>query len=412
MKTIYGVIKSKREFKWGGFATLETFRNKLQCVFKNIEAFATLKPESYVKLSGVYADAKVNQSLVISVMEFVVSEVEVLSEPTDSSSIDIAQREMTVSLPTELDNRAWTLRNERNKCIFKIQSAIHQVFRNELDEQDFISISTPKIVSNGAEGGTNVFTLDYFGQEASLAQSPQLYKQMMCGALGRVYETGSVFRAEPHATTRHLNEYTSLDFEMVIENNLMEIIVMEYNILSAIMTYLGTHLEHQLTYIYGERPNLALGQPEILTVQRIKEILDTTGNDLTGEEEREIAAWAKTNSNTDLVFATHFHRDVRPFYSKVSENGITTETFDCIYKGVEITSGGQRAETYAEYQSAMAEKGIKEEQFEGYLQAFKLGMPLHGGCAIGLERLTQNICGLDNIKQATLFPRDNNRLKP
>jgi nondiscriminating aspartyl-tRNA synthetase len=234
----------------------------------------------------------------------------------------------------------------------------------------------------------------------------------MCGVFGKVFETGSVFRAEPHATSRHLNEYTSLDFEMVIRKNFREIIAMECGVLLCIVRELTNKASYELEYITGSDEPLVLGQPLIKTVAEIKEILGTTGKDLTGEEEREISAYAKKVQNTELVFATHFHRDVRPFYSKLSNYLETTETFDLIFRGVEITSGGQRAETYAEYNEAMKAAGIQEEQFEGYLQTFKLGMPLHGGCAIGLERLTQKICGLDNVKKATLFPRDNNRLKP
>jgi nondiscriminating aspartyl-tRNA synthetase len=279
--------------------------------------------------------------------------------------------------------------------------------------EGFISISTPKIVANGAEGGTNVFKLDYFGKEAYLAQSPQLYKQMSCGALGKVYETAPVFRAEKHASSRHLNEYTSLDVEMILQNNFYELIRLEQRVLDYIIGTVYHEASEEMKYLgcaYSktQNPHTSL----ILKVSEIKEILGSTGEDMTSDEEKEIAKYALEKHNTDFVFATHYHRDARPFYTKLSPDGITTESFDCIFKGVEITSGGQRKEKYSEYVQAISAAGMNQASFESYLDAFKYGMPLHGGFAIGLERLTAKLCGLDSAKAATLFPRDVERLIP
>lgn len=419
---LFGIVREKREFKWGGFIVLETFDGQYQCVLKgNTEeekqfarkTLSDLKQESYVKLTGEKILANVKKELVISDVEFVIEAVEVLTAPHTYPSINIYEKELSADTHSIFDNRALTLRNEKNKCIFKIQSLIHNTFRNALSDEGFISISTPKIVATGAEGGTNVFKLDYFGKQAYLAQSPQLYKQMACGALGKVYETAPVFRAEKHASSRHLNEYTSLDVEMILENNFYELIHLEQKILDYIISNVFVKAVKEIKYLdcyHGtmQNPHKSLN----IKVSKIKDILGTTGLDMSSDEEKEIAKYALEKHNTDFVFATHYHRDVRPFYTKLSPDKITTESFDCIFKGVEITSGGQRKESYQEYVDAIADAGMSQEPFESYLDAFKYGMPLHGGFAIGLERLTAKICGIESVKAATLFPRDVERLIP
>lgn len=406
----HGVVREVREFKWGGFFILETFDGQFQCVAKN-QDLSKLKSESYLRVNGYDSAANIKKELVVSTREIIVESFEVITEPSEVPGMNIYEKDIKADIQAIFDKRALSLRNEKNKSIFKIQSAILNSFRNTLEECGFISICTPKIVANGAEGGTNVFTLDYFGQPAYLAQSPQLYKQMMCGALGKVYETAPVFRAEKHASSRHLNEYTSLDAEMIIYRNFSELIALEKKILFNVNYDLSKKVSQELQYLgveISENPYDAL----VLKVSEIKEILGTTGHDLSSDEEREIAKYALKEKGTDYVFATHYHREIRPFYTKLSPDGITTESFDCIYKGVEITSGGQRKEGYQEYVSAIQEAGMNQEPFEGYLDTFRYGMPLHGGFAIGLERLTAKICGLESAKAATLFPRDVNRLTP
>jgi len=412
MRELYGVVREKREFKWGGFLILETFDGQYQCVLKGFD-LPSIKPESYVKIIGEEVAADVKKELAVSNCEINVTSINVITEPSVHPAINIYERDIAGDVHMLFDMRAFALRNEKNKCIFKIQSIIHNTFRNALDEHGFISISTPKIVANGAEGGTNVFKLDYFGKEAYLAQSPQLYKQMMCGVFGKVYETAPVFRAEKHASTRHLNEYISLDAEMILKKNFYELIWLEKEILTHIFSKIYSHANDELKYL-----GVSLTQPSnveealILKVSEAKNILGTAGEDMTSEEEKEIARYALEKNNTDIVFLTNYNREVRPFYTKLSPDGITTESFDCIYKGIEITSGGQRKEGYQEYIDAIATAGMNQEPFESYLDTFKYGMPLHGGFAIGLERLTAKICGIESVKAATLFPRDVERLIP
>jgi len=414
-KNFYGIVREKKEFKWGGFLILETFKGQYQCVLKNIN-IKSIKSESYVKIVGEEVPSQIKKELVISDVEINVISFEILSQPSAVPNINIYEKDINADTHLIFDHRALTLRNEKNKCIFKIQSIIQNSFRNFLSEEGYISISTPKIVANGAEGGTNVFKLDYFNKEAYLAQSPQLYKQIMCGVFGKVYETAPVFRAEKHASSRHLNEYLSLDVETILFQNFTELIQLEKRILFTITDNLKSHAKKELEFLgiflnavpFIENPFEAF----TLKVSEIKEILGTSGLDMSSEEEREIAKYAFEKHDTHYVFATHYHRDVRPFYTKLSPDGITTESFDLIYKGIEITSGGQRKEKYEDYIETLSASKMNIEAFEGYLEAFKYGMPLHGGFAIGLERLTAKICGLDSVKAATLFPRDIDRLTP
>jgi nondiscriminating aspartyl-tRNA synthetase len=410
----YGIVREIREFKWGGFIILETFNGQYQCVLKGLD-LSKLKNECYVHIFGEFVDATIKKELVVSTQEISVESFDILSSPSETPGINIYTKEIQADTHLIFDQRALTLRNETNKCVFKAQSVIHNAFRTSCEELGAISISTPKIVAHGAEGGTNVFSLDYFGKIAYLAQSPQLYKQMMCGALGKVYETAPVFRAEKHASSRHLNEYMSLDFETILYKDFSELMQIEKRILFNIFYELDKKLKSELKYIGVDSADFFSNNPfDALTlkVSEIKTILGSSGSDLTSEEEREIARYAKEKHNTDFVFSTHYNRDARPFYTKISPDGITTESFDLIYKGVEITSGGQRKESMAEYENALREAGMSQEPFEGYLTAFRYGMPLHGGFAIGLERLTAKICNVESVKAATLFPRDVERLTP
>jgi nondiscriminating aspartyl-tRNA synthetase len=415
---LQGVVKEIRTFKWGGFFLLETFNGIIQCVVNNGYDLSKLKSESYVDITGNKKDAKIKKELVVKDYEIEVSSIEVISQPTEELPFNIYEKEIVANIDTILNNRQVSLRNESFKSVFKVQSTILNSFRGFYDQMGFTSISTPKIVAEGAEGGTNVFKLDYFGKDAFLAQSPQFYKQMMCGVFGKVYETAPVFRAEKHNTSRHVNEYTSLDVEMILPSNelgLGTIIESEKLLLNQIFRTLEEKNKPELDYLQVELPTMDnIQNAAILTVSEIKSLLGTENSeiDLTGEEEIAICKYAKEKFNTDFVFATHYSKDARPFYTKISSDGVTTQSFDLLYKGMEITSGGQRKESYQEYVTTMEELGMNTESFSSYLDTFKYGMPLHGGFAIGLERLTAKICNLDSVKLATLFPRDINRLTP
>lgn len=410
-----GMVREIRTFKWGGFFLLDHMNGIhnntiVQCVVKDPEILCRIKSESYIRVTGEIVKATVKKELVQSDSEFLVKELEVLSEPSGNPIFNIYEREIKAEQATILNNRALSLRNEFNKCVFKIQSQIQECFRHQMHLKNYVCISTPKLVANGAEGGTNVFSLDYFGQTAYLAQSPQLYKQMMCGVFGKVYETAPVFRAEPHNSSRHLNEYLSMDMEM-IATELEMLLKMHKQFMWSMLEYVFHQMQNELAYI-GVTEDISVRNPVTLTVAEAKDILMTNGHDMSSEEEWRIGVWAKATHGTDLVYLTHYHKSVRPFYTKVSSDGEHTESFDAIFKGIEITSGGLREESHPKLIDKMNELGMNLEPFADYLDAFKNGMPPHGGFAIGLERLTAKICGIDNVKMATLFPRDVNRLTP
>lgn len=399
---MYGQVREVRKFKWGCFLIVDTHKgipSQWQCVLR--DPSFDVKVGSWVGMNGTHVAAKVERPLTVSMWEFRVDEIDIISAPIVDPPIIINEKEPSFSLHNAFEHRGLSLQTETYRRIFKVQSQVETAFRDFFGDLTFTSIHTPKIVSEGAEGGTDVFSLDYFGRKAFLTQSPQFYKQICCAAFGRVYEVGPVFRAEPHASSRHLNEYISLDVEMMLDlypfSPLQQLLMME-----------NIFLTNMTSSIDGNIMSKLVQQ----TVNRAKEILGTSGEDMTSNEEIEIGRWAKEEHESDTIFLTHYHRDVRPFYTKLSEDGIHTESFDCIFKGIEITSGGQRVDKHEDYVAAMKAKGLDPANFSFYLENFKYGFPVHGGFAIGLERLTAKICDLPSVKMASLFPRDAERLTP
>ena len=323
-----------------------------------------------------------------------------------------------VNLVTSLDNRPYTLRSDKNRAIFKVQSEIIQAFRSSLDTKDFIEFQAPKIVGGDAEGGGEVYEIDYFGHKAGLATSPQLYKQMMVGVYERVYTTGNVFRAEKHNTSRHLNEYTSLDYEFGFIEDHHDIMDMHESVLRDIVSAVGENCKDALEIFNVELPKLPEGKFPILKLIEAQELLEANFDtkaigetDLEPEHERMLCEYSQKEWGSDFIFITHYPVSKRPFYTKEdSEDPGYTKSFDCLYRGVEITTGGQRRDNVAEMEEGLKLKGLKADQFSFYLQAFATGMPPHGGIGMGLERLTQKFLGLSNVKQATTFPREINRI--
>ncbi len=416
MKKFYGMVRDVRVFKWGGFFLLETFNTDeiYQCVVKDYD-LNTLKSESYVMVEGNLKATNVKKKKVNKNFEIEIVNLEILTAPKETLPITIYEAELNIEQDTNFNFRPLSLRHEKNKSVFKIQSRILNSFRGFLDNKGFISICSPKIVANGAEGGTNVFKFDYFDKEVYLAQSPQFYKQMMCGVFGKVYETAPVFRAEKHNSSRHLNEYTSLDVETVLKQSFKELIDLEIELIAHIFEQVAK-MEEDIDFLGIETPSVSnIKNAMVLTVVEAKKILNSNSEnkyDLTNEEEVQICRYSKENYSTDFVFITNYHKSERPFYTMSSSDGEYTESFDLLYKGLEITSGSQRKHEYDEYVEALKNSGIDPKNFESYLQTFRYGMPYHGGFAIGLERLTAKMCGLDSVKMACLFPRDIDRITP
>lgn len=347
--------------------------------------------------------------------------LEVLVPVTDEPPIEIDKplSHKPDNLDTLFDYRVIGLRNLQEQKIFKIRAAMLKYTRDFLHENDFTEIQSPKLVAGAAEGGAEVFKLDYFGKEGSLAQSPQLYKQIMVGAFERVFEIGPAFRAELSATTRHVSEVTMLDIEMGFIKGHQEV-------LDAVQAL--TH--HVLTKTYKDfaAELKSLNAPELIlkekfpayTVQQVHELYskankaDTTGEkDLTPDEEKWICDYAKKHEGCEAVFVTGFPKEVHKFYQMLADDG-TVQTADLLFRGVELATCPMREHRYDKLVAQMKEKGVDPNHpgFKYYLQAFKYGLPSHGGCGYGIDRLVEKAIGLANVKEAILFPRDINRLAP
>lgn len=350
--------------------------------------------------------------------EIRIRRVWVLSVPSERLPLPVAKWKLNTSLEAKLNHRPIALRNLRERAVFRIQEGIVRGFRDFLYSQGFTEIHTPKIGAKSAEGGANIFKLEYFHRPAILQQSPQFYKQMMVGVFDRVFETGPVFRAEKHNTKRHLNEYTSLDFEMGYIDGFMDIMAMETGVLQYMMRLLETDYREELRVL-----GISLPSVERIPQIRFDEAKRCVSEkyqrpirnpyDLEPEEEALIGQYVQEEYGADFVFVTHYPSKKRPFYAMDDpEDRTFTLSFDLLYKGLEVTTGGQRIHDYSMLMKKMTERGMGTEGMEQYLSCFQCGMPPHGGLGIGLERLTMQLIGEENVREACLFPRDLGRLEP
>jgi len=350
-----------------------------------------------------------------------VSNVEVISPVTEEPAIEVDKPILHKSenLETLFEQRVLNLRNITEQSIFKIRATMTQNLRWYLIQNEFVEIDTPKLLAKATEGGAEVFKLDYFGKTATLAQSPQLYKQIMVGAFERVFEIGHSYRAEPSATTRHLTELTMLDIEMGFVEGHGEVMDMVAKMTQSVLK--ATYETHAADLKRLNAPELKLSDkvPEF-TIAEIHEMYTkATKNeiddkkDLTPDEERWIADYAKKEFGSDLVYATHFPAEAGKFYHKFLDDG-TVAWADLLFRGLEIATVPLRENNYEKMIEQMTKAGLDVEHdgFRHYLQAFKYGLPVHGGCGFGVDRLVQKTIGLKNVKEATLFPRDINRLTP
>lgn len=322
------------------------------------------------------------------------------------------------SLDVLLDNRPLTLRRERERAIFKIQHTIITAYREFLTSEGFTEFQAPKLVGGDAEGGAEVFKVEYFdGKSAYLATSPQLYKQMMVGVFERVFTAGSMFRAEKSATTRHMSEIAMLDLEMGFIKDHTDVIKMVTKLMQFINTAVTERCATELVFLEMP-PALAPEAFPVMTLREAQELIKqetgvdkTQEPDLEPEDERFLCEYANKHWQSDFVFVTHFPTSKRPFYTHIDpEKPEFTRSFDLLFRGLEMCSGGQRVHSYSELIERIKSKGLDPDKFEFYLQAFKYGIPPHGGIGMGLERLTMKYSGAKNVKEASLFPRDMNRI--
>lgn len=415
--TIEGAVHSIRNMGDVAFVIIRRREGLFQTVLENEKAnisIRDLKEAMTVRMKGTLE----KEDRAPHGREIRISNVEILSAPAEPMPIAIDKWKLNTSLEAKLNMRSITLRNIQERSRFKIQEAICRAFRDYLYEQGFTEIHTPKIGARGAEGGANLFKLSYFHKPAVLAQSPQFYKQMMVGVFDRVFETGPVFRAEKHNTKRHLNEYTSLDFEMGYIDSFREIMAMETGFLQYAVSMLEKDYAKELSILKVQLPRVDK-IPEV-RFDEAKKLVSEKYNrkirnpfDLEPEEESLIGRYFKEEYDSDFVFVTHYPSKKRPFYAMDDPTDERyTLSFDLLFHGLEITTGGQRIHDYQALKNKIAARGMEEEGMEQYLDTFKHGMPPHGGLGIGLERLTMQLLGEENVREACLFPRDLNRLEP
>ena len=412
-----GAVHNIRDMGEFAFIILRKAEGLVQCVYEEGKTefdLKDLKEESAVEVTGVIAlEERAPQGF-----ELRLTGIRVLSEPAETMPIAINKWKMNTSLETRLSLRPVSLRNVRERAKFKIQEGIVRGFREFLSSQGFTEVHTPKIVSRGAEGGANVFKLNYFNKKAELGQSPQFYKQMMVGVFDRVFEVAPVFRAEKHNTTRHLNEYIGLDFEMGYIDSFEDVMVMETGFLKYTMELLKSEYKKELDMLGIDLPSIS--QIPHVRFAEAKQLVSEKYNrkirnpfDLEPEEEVLIGRYFKEEYDSDFVFVTHYPSKKRPFYAMDDpENTSVTLSFDLLYKGLEITTGGQRIHDYQMIVEKMEKRGMDPEDIKDYLMIFKYGMPPHGGLGIGLERLTMRLLDEQNVRETSLFPRDVTRLEP
>lgn len=347
-------------------------------------------------------------------VELVEATITPLSDPAETPPVELWRPTLSAGLPTLLDNAPVTLRHPRSKAIWQLASASMQGFRRALTAEGFTEIATPKIVGTSTESGANVFTVDYFGEKAYLAQSPQLYKQTLVGVFERVFEVGPVFRAEPHDTVRHIAEYVSLDAELGFIEDHRDVLVVLRTAIAGMLEAISELAGPALETLGVELPTV----PKEIPVVHFAEALALVGApadepDLAPAHERQLSAWARREHGSDFLAVEDYPMRKRPFYTHPQpDDPRWSNSFDLLFRGLELTTGGQRLHRYSDYRAALASSGQSEEPYAGYLQAFRHGMPPHGGFAIGLERWVARLTGAENIREARLFPRDLHRLAP
>ncbi|MDI1465541.1 aspartate--tRNA(Asn) ligase [Catellatospora sp. KI3] len=334
--------------------------------------------------------------------------VRLLGEPAEAPPFDLYRPVLGAGLPTQLDAAPISLRHPSRSRGLRVAAAAAGGFRQTLDGLGFTEIHTPKITATATESGANVFAIDYFGRPAYLAQSPQFYKQMMVGVFERVYEVGPVFRAEPSDTTRHLAQYTSLDAELGFIGDHRDVMAVLREVVAGMVGRVGElGYEYALPEVPAEIP--ALHFSEALKIAGAPE----DEPDLAPAHERAIGEWAVREHGSDFVFVTGYPMAKRPFYTHPEPGDARwSNSFDLLFRGLEMVTGGQRLHRYSDYAAALAAHGETTAAYESYLQAFRHGMPPHGGFAIGLERFTARLTGAANIREVSAFPRDLNRVTP
>ena len=416
--TVEGWLHRRRTLKSVTFLVLRDRTGLIQAVLTTPEELAAVEgagEETVLRISGT-ATASASAP---GGVELTKPSVTVLSSRAAPPPFDLYRPTVPATLPTILDHAAVTLRHPHLRAAHVIAAASVAGYHTALDELGFTEIHTPKIVGSATESGASVFEVNYFGTRAYLAQSPQFFKQMMVGVFERVYETGPVFRAEPSDTARHLAQYTSLDAELgFVEDHRDVMAVLREAVagmLGAVRERAGAECEllgARLPEVPSQIPEIHFAEAQELLAAHMDE--DPRAEpDLSPAHERWLCEWAAREHGSEFLFVTGYPMRKRPFYTHPEPGRAEySNSFDLLFRGLEIVTGGQRLHKYEDYVAALAERGESVEPYEGYLQAFQHGMPPHGGFAMGLERWVARLVGVENVRLAALFPRDITRLSP
>ncbi|MGC9667218.1 aspartate--tRNA(Asn) ligase [Planosporangium sp. 12N6] len=336
--------------------------------------------------------------------------VTALSPGAEPVPVDLFRPRLSASLPVTLDAAPVTLRHPARRAAARLAAAAAGGFRSVLDGLGFTEVHTPKLVAAATESGANLFEVDYFGRPAYLAQSPQFYKQTLVGVFERVYEVGPVFRAEPHDTARHLAQYTSLDAELGFVRDHRDVMAVLRDVINAMVDAVAAR-PAEVALSAADVPSVPETIPEIHFAEALALVVAPDDEpDLAPAHERALGEWAVAEHGSDFLFVTGYPMRKRPFYTHPSPDPAYSNSFDLLFRGVELVTGGQRLHRYDDYVAALA--GQPLEPYRWYLDAFRFGMPPHGGFAIGLERFVARLVGAANVREVTLFPRDLHRLTP
>jgi len=413
---ICGWVNSRRDHGGIVFFDLRDRSGLLQVVCPKDMA-ENIKDETAVAIEGevkARPEKMVNPEIKTGTVELKADKIEILGE---AETLPFDLRELNLSLPKLLDFRPLSFKNEKIRAIFKIEEEVVDGFRQALKEMDFMEFEAPAIVPANAEGGAEIFSVRYYNHEAFLAQSPQLYKQILVNGFERVFTVCHVFRAEPSVTTRHLSEYISMDAEMGFIESWKDVMGACEAVVRRIFLNVGKNQADNLKILNVELPKVSEKIPQLKMREAQEIIFQRTGRDnrkepdLEPEDEREICKWADEKYGSELIFITHYPVKKRPFYTFADpDDPEYTMSFDLLCRGSEIVTGGRRINKYQDLLKGMEKKGIGAKNLEFYLQAFQYGMPPEGGFALGSERVVKQILGLANIREAALFPRDMERI--
>ncbi len=418
---VAGWLHNLRDMKNFGFAILRDRTGLAQVVLEaaQLEQLKGLQLETVIKITGLVKEKKSKDPNTKEV-EVQCTVLEILSPVVDVVPVEIAKPDLDVNLDTLVDNRVVTLRHPKQRAIFRVQAALVRGYRAYMEAQGFTEIFFPVLAGAASEGGAEFFKVDYYGREATLTQSAQLYKQITMGVYGGVYGLSYSFRAEKFATSRHLTEFNQLEFEMGFVDDMEEVMAHAEGSIRAMAATVVRECANELTLLDVTLPPLGEKFPRITLKAALEAYRDEGGVDETSEPDLSPAGekwlstvWGPKHHDCGFIIVTDYPTSKRPFYALRDPNDPTnTITFDLVGFGSEIISGGMRVNRYDEQLQALKDKGLDPSQFEDYLMMHKYGIPPEGGFGIGLQRLTQNLLGLANIKEATIFPRDVQRLRP